>query len=245
MNSYRSDTYGEHVAEIYDRIHPGVLNTDDAVDTLSALACGGSVLELGVGTGRLAIPLAARGLTVHGIDSSEAMLNKLRSKPGGDAVTLFLQDFSNLQQSGKYRLVVVAADTLFMLPTQDDQVRCFNNVARHLTPDGLFVVEAFVPDQTAYASGGSLVVRRVSTSDVVLGAATHDRAGQLITGQQILIDNDGFHLAPGLLRYAWPSELDLMALLAGMRLRSRWGGWQQGTFSSASSRHVSVYERLR
>lgn len=242
MKGYEQSTYGEKVSSFYDELHPGALVTEECVSALAKLAGPGPVLELGVGTGRLAIPLAERGLEIDGVDCSPAMLERLRSKPGGEQVGAVLGDFAELAMGRAYRLVVVAADTLFLLSTQDEQVRCFERVAEHLEPDGVFVVEAFVPDKARAVTGG-LAVRRVGTNSVVLGASVHDPVRQLIDGQQILIDTDGIKLAPGRLRYAWPSELDLMARLAGLCLRVRWNGWQGEAFTAAATRHISVYGR--
>jgi SAM-dependent methyltransferase len=233
-------TYGERVADVYDRLHPAVLNTDDAVATLAGLAGPGPVLELGVGTGRLAIPLAERGLEVIGVDNSPAMLARLGAKPGGNLVEAVLGDFADLGLTRRYHLVLVAADTFFMLTTQDRQVGCFASVARQLTRGGAFVVEAFVPDH-ARATTGNVVVRKVTTDAVVLGASTHDPVNQRIEGAQILLGAEGIRLAPATMRYAWPAELDLMARLAGLRLSDRWGGWRRERFTADSRRHISVY----
>jgi SAM-dependent methyltransferase len=240
-------TYGQRVAADYDRLHPQVLTTDAAVERLAELAGEGPVLELGVGTGRLAIPLAARGLAVTGVDIAAAMLEQLAAKPGGERVESVLGDFAELGDLAdlglptSYRLVVVAADTFFLLTSQERQVRCVASVAEHLHPDGCFVVEAFVPDR-ARATAGGVAVRKVTEDSVVLGASTHDPAQQRIDGAQIIIDAAGIRFAPATMRYAWPSELDLMARLAGLRLRERHGGWQREEYTSASPRHVSVYE---
>lgn len=241
MSRDEDRTYGEKIAEVYDELHPGVLTSDAAVERLAGLAGDGPVLELGVGTGRLAIPLAARGLRVAGVDISPAMLARLADKPGGERVHTVEGDFAELSLQERYRLVVVAADTFFMLTTQERQVRCFASVARHLTPGGVFVIEAFVPDR-AKATAGSVAVRNVSADSIVLGASVHDPAEQRIRGAQILIKASGIQFAPATLRYAWPSELDLMARLAGLRLRERMGGWEAETFGASSLRHVSVYE---
>lgn len=244
--NHEQDTYGQQGAQSYDRMHPGVLCTDDAVRTLSQLAGSGPVLELGVGTGRLAIPLAELGFSVHGVDVAAAMLERLAAKPGGHLVHTVRGDFADLggqlDLSSTYQLAYVAADTLFMLTSQDEQVGCFRTVARRLSPNGRFVVEAFVPGRGVSTNGG-VAVRKVNADSVVLGLSVHDPHLQLINGQQIVIDAEGVHMVPGVLRYAWPSELDLMAELAGFRLESRWGNWQQEPFTAQNLRHVSVYTR--
>ena len=240
MQDYERDTYGEKIAEIYDELHPGVLAGTEAVETLAELAGQGPLLELGVGTGRLAVPLAERGLRVTGVDIARAMLDRMAAKPNGHLVEAVLADFGDLSLPDRYRLVVVAADTFYLLPTQEQQVRCFASVAKLLTDDGAFVVEAFVPDRARATSGG-VVVRKVTARSVVLGASTHDPAGQRIDGAQILIDADGVRFAPASMRYVWPAELDLMARLAGLTLADRWGDWRRRPFGPDSLRHISVY----
>jgi SAM-dependent methyltransferase len=241
MKGYQQDTYGEQVAQVYDQLHPDVLTSDEAVARLAELAGRGPVLELGVGTGRLAIPLAERGLRVTGMDISRAMLARLAKKPHGGMVDTVLGDFAELSLPNRFALVVVAADTFFMLTSQERQVRCFAAVAKHLAPGGVFVIEAFVPDR-ARATAGGVTVRKVNSDSLVLGASTHDPASQRIDGAQILIDAGGVRFAPASMRYAWPAELDLMARLGGMRLQERWGGWNREPFGADRLRHVSVYE---
>jgi SAM-dependent methyltransferase len=240
MNRTANDTYGERIAEMYDRLHPGVLDTDDCVRTIAEMVGTGRMLELGVGTGRLAIPLAAAGVDVDGIDISSAMLERLNAKPGGERVRTILADFAQLDVDGQYDLVVAAADTFFMLETQDDQLRCFESVARHLTRTGSFAIEAFVPGR-GQATNGGVAVRKVGVDHVVLGLSIHDPHNQLVHGQQVMIDDRGIRLAPATLRYAWPSELDLMARLTGLRLQHRWATWSKTPYTAQSLRHVSVY----
>lgn len=241
MQGYEPETYGERIADLYDDWSPGILETDACVERLAALAGPGPVLELGVGTGRLALPLAERGLEVHGVDCSPAMLARLAAKPGGERVRTMLNDFTDLALDSVFTLVVVAADTLFLLPDQDAQVRCFQSIAKHLTGDGALVHEGFIPGNTRYAAGQDVVVRRVTADSVVLGTALHDPVRQRLTAQQIMVTAEGIRMVPGVLRYAWPSELDLMARLAGLRLRERWGGWRDEAFTAASARAISVY----
>jgi SAM-dependent methyltransferase len=244
MERYGPETYGEQVADLYDDWFGDHPDTQAAVERLAELAGPGPVLELGVGTGRLALPLAERGLEVHGIDASPAMLNRLRAKPGGQRVHLHLGDMAEVAVEGSYALVFVAANTLYLLPSQDQQLRCFANAATRLSTGGVFVVEVFVPDPAHYRDGQQLGVTRVTVDSVLLTAARHDPVGQRIDAQQIQFGpGAGFRLIPGVLRYAWPSELDLMARLAGLRLRERWGGWRREPFTATSSMHVSVYER--
>jgi SAM-dependent methyltransferase len=239
--SYTQATYGDRIADLYDGWVGGVFAADECVDRVAELAGAGRVLELGVGTGRVAVPLVERGLQVVGIDASTAMLDRLASKYDGPSLTRVHGDFADVDVAGDFSLVLVAADTLFMLTTQDEQVRCFTNVAARLAPAGVFVVEAFVPGATRYLQGHDTAVRRVTADSVLLGVATHDPVAQRLDAQQILLAADGIRLIPGALRYAWPSELDLMARLAGLRLRDRWSDWRGSRFTAASARHISVY----
>ncbi len=216
----------------------------EAVSCLVDLADGGPVLELGVGTGRLAIPLAEHGLRVDGIDFSLPMLTRLRSKPGGERIRCVLGNFAEVKVKARYRLIFVAWNTLFNLLTQDDQIRCFENVADHLTPEGRFLVEAYVPSFLHhYRDAQSVEVESIETSEVMLGVLRHEVASQTLDQTHIALSQHGVELTPVVQRYAWPSELDLMARLAGLELEARWGNWRRGTFDSTSDFHVSVYGR--
>ncbi len=242
MKGYGIETFGERMADVYDAgvgPRPSEAGTLESVEVLADLAAGGTVLELAIGTGRVALPLAARGLSVHGIDASEAMVAKLREKPGGDAIPVTIGDFA---VDGAFDLVFLVFNTLFNLTSQDDQVRCFHNVARHLSAGGVFVVEAFVPD-IARLDGQSVLAERVTIDSAVLEASVHDPVAQTVQYTHIVITQDGVRLYPIPMRYAWPSELDLMARLAGLELRERWGGWDRSPFTASSSGHVSVYAR--
>jgi SAM-dependent methyltransferase len=243
MQGYRPESYGERVADLYDEWYADLPETDECVERLAELARAGPVLELGVGTGRLALPLAERGLEVHGIDNSTAMLAELAAKPGGDRVHATVGDFAEVDVEGRFPLIFVAVNTLFLLPTQEQQVRCFQTVAEHLADDGVFVVDVFLPDLSLYDHGQSVRVQRLTSDGVVLTVAQHDLIAQQIQAQQLLLRADRIRLVPGVLRYAWPAELDLMARLAGLRLRERWGGWRREPFTAASRSHVSLYER--
>ncbi len=240
---YTQATYGDRIADLYDRWAGGVFATADCVDRIAELAGAGRVLELGIGTGRVAVPLAQRGREVVGIDASGAMLEQLRGKYDGPLITTVLGDFADVDVEGEFSLILVAADTLFMLVSQDEQVRCFANAAARLAPDGVFVVEAFVPGATRYLQGHDTAVRSVTADSVLVGMATHDPVAQRLDAQQVLLGADGIRMIPGVLRYAWPAELDLMARLAGLRLRDRWSDWRGGRFTATSARHISVYER--
>jgi SAM-dependent methyltransferase len=243
MEGYGPATYGDRIADTYDELYAETLDTDRAVEALAELAAGGPVLELAIGTGRLALPLAGRGLEVHGIDVSERMIAKLRAKPGGEAIPVTMGDFSEVQVEGTFTLIFVAFNTIFGLLTQDDQVRCFANVAKHLADGGVFVVEAFFPDLARFDRGQRTQVTHVDAGRVMLDASRHDPVEQRVDSQHVVIGVDGTKLYPVSVRYAFPSELDLMARLAGLELRERWGGWNREPFTAESSRHVSLYAR--
>jgi SAM-dependent methyltransferase len=187
--------------------------------------------------------LAARGVQVHGIDASAAMVERLRAKPGGDAVAVTFGDFAGVPVEGRYRLVYVVFNTFFALLTQDDQLRCFAAVADRLAPGGAFLLSGFVPDPTLYSGGQSVRTTEVGLDRARLDLARHDPVAQRVDFQHVLLTEGGIGLYPGALRYAWPSELDLMARLAGLRLRERWGGWRREPFGADSGLHVSVYEQ--
>lgn len=244
MKGYGPSTFGERMAGVYDRWY-GTRRADtttaQCVEVLAGLAAGGRVLELAIGTGRIALPLARRGLPVHGIEASPAMLEKLREKPGGDAIPVTLGDLADVGVEGRFDLVFLVFNTLFNLPSQESQVRCFRNVARHLSTRGAFVVEAFVPRPADFTDGQALRTVDLTAESTTLEAALHDPVGQTVQYQYIVIDVEGVRLYPVPMRYAWPAELDLMARLAGLELRERWGGWDRSPFTAASRGHVSVY----
>jgi SAM-dependent methyltransferase len=235
-------SFGEDDAARYDDSSRG-----DEVPTvafLEKLARGGPALELAIGTGRIALPLAARGVPVDGIDFSPAMVAKLRAKPGGDQIAVTIGDFAEVSVPGAYRLIFVVYNTLFNLLTQEDQVRCFQNVAAHLADDGLFVVEAFVPAYLYRLRDDQYVdAERIDVSEVRLDVGRHDPVAQRLDESHVELSSAGVRVSPIVARYAWPSELDLMARIAGMRLQQRWSGWEQEPFTATSRRHVSVYGR--
>src|SRR4029450_8984495 len=243
MDSYRPETYGDRIADVYDRLTATLPEPAGCVDRLAAAGGGGGALERGIGTGRVALPLAARGVEVHGIDASAAMVERLRAKPGGEAIPVTLGDFADLSVEGGYRLGYAVFNTFFSLLTQDDQVRCFRAVADRLTPDGAFALELFVPDPTLHPGGQSIRTRHLGLDLVRFDLALHDPVAQRVDFQNVLLTADGARLLPGSVRYAWPSELDLMARLAGLRLRERWGGWRREPYTaSTSGLYVAVYE---
>jgi SAM-dependent methyltransferase len=243
MDDFQQDTYGERIAGVYDDWYAGC---DPAcVALLAELAQGGRALELGIGTGRVAIPLHQAGVAVEGIDASPAMVARLRGKPGGEALSVVIGDFADIAVEGQYALIYVLFNTFFALLTQEDQVRCFCNVARHLSPQGRFVIEAFVPDLSRFSGQQAVRAARLSQGEVHMDVSQHDPVAQRVTSQHVALSEQGIRLYPVTLRYAWPTELDLMARLAGLRLWQRWGDWQRGAFSADSGKHISVYEHAR
>jgi SAM-dependent methyltransferase len=243
MDDYRPETYGDRIADLYDRLVATMPDPVDCVDRLAELAGPGPALELGIGTGRIALPLAARGVEVHGIDASAAMVEQLRAKPGGEAVPVAIGDFADLPVEGSFTLVYAVFNTFFSLLTQDAQVRCFQAVADRLAPGGAFALELFVPDPTLHPGGQSIRTRYLGLDLVRFDLALHDPVAQRVDFQNVLLAADGARLMPGSVRYAWPSELDLMARLAGLRLRERWGGWRREPYTgSTSGLYVAVYE---
>jgi hypothetical protein len=242
VEGYEPPTYGDRIADVYDEWY-AELDPANAVELIAGLAGDGRVLELAIGSGRIALPLAARGVEVHGIDASERMVERLRAKPGGEAIPVTMGDFAEVPVEGTFRVVFVAFNTFFALPDQEAQLRCFERVAAHLDDDGVFVLEAFVPDLSRYDRGQRVSATRSKLDHVVLDVSQLDTAGQTVFSQHVLIADEGTRLFPVQVRYAWPTELDLMARLAGLRLRARYADWQRTAFSSDAGSHVSIYER--
>ena len=235
-------SFDEAAAAIYDDVPRG--DEEVAVAFLEQLAGEGPALELAIGTGRIALPLAARGIRVDGIDLSTAMVAKLRAKPGGAELEVTIGDFAEVPVAGAYPLIYVVYNTLFNLLTQEEQVRCFENVAAHLTGDGAFVVEAFVPTYLMRLRDHQYVnAERVRVDEVWLDVGRHDPVLQRLEESHVALSPAGVRVYPIVCRYAWPSELDLMARIAGLRLQERWGGWNREPFTAASTAHVSVYGR--
>ena len=243
MSDYGPATYGDRIAEIYDRFHPGAGDATAQLRALTALAAQGAALELGIGTGRVAIPLAEQGVAVHGIDASEAMIDKLRTKPGGASIPVTIGDFAEVPVDGTFALIFAVFNTFYALTTQADQVRCFQRVARRLADGGVFLIEVFVPDPARFTRGQSVGVTNLETDRVTLDVARHDPLGQRVDSRHLVLSESGTRIYPVQLRYAWPSELDLMARLAGLRLRDRWSDWTGAPFTAASTSHISLYER--
>lgn len=243
MEGYGDATYGDRIASIYDDLYQGLFDVEAQVAFLANLAAGGRVLELAIGTGRVAVPLRATGLEVLGIDASAAMVERLRAHAGEDDIPVVMGNFADVDVDGDFDLIYVVFNTLFALTTQEEQVRCFRNVARHLTDDGVFVVEAFVPDLTRFRRHQNLEVDRIELDSARLSVERHDPVRQRVDVQHVVIEDGKVDLYPVSLRYAYPSELDLMARLADLRLYERYGGWQKEPFTSDSTFHVSVYEK--
>ena len=219
---------------------PGVIGA--TVDFLAELAGDGAALELGIGTGRIALPLSARGVPVQGIDLSPDMVAQLQAKPGGDAIGVTIGDFATTVVDGTFRLAYLVYNTIQNLTSQDDQVACFTNVARHLEPGGCFVVEVMVPPLRRLPPGESTMAFRVTPDR--LGFDTLDVAQQLGVSHHYWVSEGRAGTFTMPYRYVWPAELDLMARIAGMRLRERWSWWGRQPFTSESASHVSVWEKL-
>jgi SAM-dependent methyltransferase len=237
--------YGRHIGALYDSLVDAAFptDTDATVALLAELADGGPVLEFGVGTGRLALPLARLGLPVSGIDGSAEMLDQLRNKPGGAAMTLRVGNFADTRLDSDFALVVLAANTIFALPSQDAQVQAFRNAAAHLRPGGHFVLEAWVPDLGDFRAGRALRIVSVQDRRVVLEAAELDPVEQHMRTTKLFCGPDGLQAFPANHRYAWPAELDLMARLAELNRVHRWASWRRDPYTATSRQHVTVYRK--
>jgi SAM-dependent methyltransferase len=234
------DYFGEAVAARYDDEPMG--DPEAVADFLAPLAGDGAALELGIGTGRIALPLAARGVPVHGIDLSEAMVRRLLAKPGGADIGVTIGDFAYTRVDGTFSLALLVFNTIMNLTTQDAQVACFENVAAHLEPGGTFVIEVGVPGLRRLPPGET--AQPFTVTGDRLGFDTYDVANQGLVSHHYWRADDGRFEASSIpFRYVWPSELDLMARIAGMRLRERWAGWEREPFTSESTAHVSVWEK--
>ena len=244
MKNYKPTmSFDEAAAEVYDNVSQRG-NEMETVAFLEQLARGGAALELAIGTGRIALPLAARGIRVDGIDFSPEMIAKLRAKPGGAQIAVTMGNFADVAVKGRYRLIYLVFNTLFNLLSQDEQVRCFENVADHLTDDGCFVVETYVPVFLHRLRDNQYVdAEAIRVDEVRLDVLRHDTAKQMIEESHVSLSSTGIRLNPVVQRYAWPSELDLMARIAGLRLKQRWAGWKREEFTSTSSNCISVYGR--
>lgn len=239
MKEYDAGTYGKRHADIYDDF---VTTYDPAcIELLAELSKGGPALELGIGTGRIALPLHEKGVSVQGIDASIEMLDKLKAKPGGTEIELVTGSFVQFDLDERFSLIYVVVNTFFVLLSQDEQVECFASVRKHLSPDGVFVMEAFIPDPCRFDDGQTVRAVRLTENEAIFEISQHDPAAQIVTSQHVWMTPKGFQLYPVKLRYAWPSELDLMAQLAGLSLHHRWSSWYKDPFTPASKKHISIY----
>lgn len=235
--------YGEMIAKVYDEWESDFGgDAAAAVDFLHHLVTDGRALELGIGTGRIGLPLAARGVRVAGIEISPGMVEQLRAKPGSEAIDVTIGDMVDVH-GGPFELIFAVYNTMMFICSQEDQVRCFQNVAQNLAPTGVFVVENWIPSEPeALRTGQRTRTTVLPRGRVLLEAEDWDQTLQHIHRRDVLISAAGIEVYPIETRYIWPSELDLMARIAGMRLRERWGGWRNEPYTSASRNHVSVYE---
>jgi hypothetical protein len=234
--------FGEDVAARYDEeggmFDPAVVTP--VVEVLADLAGSGRALEFAIGTGRIAVPLAARGVAVAGIDDSEAMVARLRAKPGSDGIEVAIGDFSTTRVYGGFAVVYLVFNTIFNLVTQDAQVACFENAAAHLEAGGHFVIETGVPDLQRLPPGQTIIPFRAEPDGISFDV--YDVVTQRASSQHFVFEDGRVRAFPVNFRYAWPAELDLMARIAGLTLRDRWGGWQREPFTELSRSHVSIYE---
>jgi SAM-dependent methyltransferase len=228
--------YDESAADMFD---PAVV--DPVVDVLAELAGRGRALELGIGTGRIALPLGQRGVPVHGIEMSRAMAARLRAKPGGQDIPVAIGDFATTTVDGTFSVAYLVFNTIWNLTTQAAQVECFRTVAAHLEPGGCFVIEVGVPELQRLPPGETILAFHVSENR--WGIDEYDVATQGLTSHHFEIVDGGVERLSVPFRYTWPAELDLMAQLAGMRLRERWSGWAREPFTSTSRKHVSIWEK--
>jgi len=242
MDEYGADEYGNKFAEIYDQLCYRRRDEDSCVSALASLAgVGNPVLELGVGTGRIALPLASKGCLVSGIDSSAQMLELLRVKPGAERLSIMCGDFADLEVPGHFDLIYIIYNTFNCLLSQADQQKCFHNVSRKLTKNGTFVVETFIQSAQDLAQGCIHRVAQINTDLVVSFLGRIEPLQQLLDTQLVTIDCRGIRLFPAKYRYVWPSELDLMAAAAGMKLEDRWSTWNRNLVTSESSSQISIF----
>jgi SAM-dependent methyltransferase len=236
--------FTERIAARYDEDSAGMFApavVGPAVDFLAGQAGDGAALELGIGTGRIALPLHARGVPVHGIELSEPMAARLRAKPGADQIGVTIGDFATVRVGRTFRLAYLVFNTIMNLTTQDEQVDCFRNVAAHLEPGGCFVIEVQVPDLQRLPPGET--VRAFTVTPAHLGFDEYDIAAQIVYSHHYFDRAGRLETFSAPYRFLWPAELDLMARLAGMRLRERWSGWNREPFTSESTKHISVWEK--
>jgi SAM-dependent methyltransferase len=237
------DYFGERVAARYDD-DPEIFSAgavEPVVEFLAVLAGNGAALELGIGTGRIAVPLAARGVPVHGIDLSEAMVERLRAKPAAQGIEVTIGDFATTKVAGSFSVAYLVFNTIMNLTSQDEQVACFQNVATHLAPGGCFVIEVGVPGLQRLPPGETF--QPFTVTPTRLGFDEFDIARQGLISHHYSVSGDRLDVNSVPFRYVWPAELDLMARLAGMTLRERFAGWGREPFTSESTKHISVWEK--
>lgn len=241
MDGYDASTYGERFAEVYDDWYGRITDTEACVARLAELAGDGPVLELGIGTGRIAVPLAERGLAVTGVDSSPAMLDALAAKPGAATVTAVLGDMADPPVHDRgFTLAFVAYNTLFNLVEPGAQLACLRNTAARLAPGGVMVVEAFVPDPE-HPANDAVTSREITADKVVLSISRSEPATQEVQGQYVDITEAGIALRPWHIRWSTPEQIDRMAAEAGLGLSDRWASWDRDPYGPDSPAHISVY----
>jgi SAM-dependent methyltransferase len=243
--SMAENRFDGRVAAGYDAASAAMFEpavVDPVVDFLAALAGDGAALELGIGTGRIALPLSRRVVAVHGIDLSEAMVEQLRAKPGADHIAVTIGDFATTRVEGTFSVAYLVFNTIMNLTTQNDQIACFRNAAAHLEPGGCFVIEVCVPDLRRIPPGETVRAFAISPAYVGFDEYT-DFVSQICYSHHYRVVGDSLDVNSVPFRYVWPSELDLMALLAGMTLRERWSDWNRQPFTAESTSHVSVWEK--
>jgi SAM-dependent methyltransferase len=243
-SSFDPSEYGRNIASDYDET-TGAADPSAEVAAIVELSQGAPILEFGIGTGRLALPLVERGHRVAGIEGSAEMVRLLRQKPGGADIPVEVGDFSETRVEGEFGLVVLTMNTVYALPSQQAQVRCFSNAARHLSLGGSFVVEAWLPDLGAYRQGHAVRLVRQQTGEVVIETSEIFPATQTMQTNKVYLTDDSVKVFPANHRYAWPAELDLMAELAGLKLTDRWADWSKNPYTDNSTAHVSVWRKVR
>jgi len=233
--------FGRQWADGYDG--PGNPDPSAAAEFLAGLAGGGPALELAIGSGRVALPLAERGVPVEGIEASPEMVELMRTKPGGDRIPVVIGDMADVAAPGPYPLVYLVYNTLFNLTGEGRQEDCFRNVARVLAPGGAFVIEAYVPDPADFDRDEQLQVRSVTEDEVTMRVHRYDRVAQTFLRQTITFTDGRVELKPFGMHYRWPEQLDELAAAVGLRLEDRYAGWQREPFGPDSREHISVYRK--
>lgn len=244
MAEYGPTTFGDQTAEHYDEwvaLSISESETNAAVAFLAGLKPGGRALELGIGTGRVGLPLAGQGLEVHGIEASEKMVAKLREKPGGAEFPLHVGDFADVDAPGEYDLIFIVLNTIFSLTSQEEQIRCLTNVAGKLAPGGLLVSEALVPDLSRFDRNQRVNASQIEIDKIKLDISRRDPITQVITSSHVIVTPLGVQLHTGMARHITPNEHDLLCRIAGLRLVDRFGGWNREPFTANSAKHISVY----